>query len=278
MDNWRDTDKWVDFLLKTSVRFLRKKSLLNHQIEHEPKRFTSLTGFEIQAEIIRSAHSQSSPYLLMIPDFGKGRSSYLEKNCTLNAREIAAQGWSVIIFDPAGRGDSWGNEDWGGEEHQIEVAQLIDSVDEPIGIYTEGGGLTTALGGAQRSQKQVSFIIDYEGLIDPDLLLRLPQHPNVPANASFWKERNGLEHLKDLPCLYHRFQAELDHNLPDDLRHARRILRILSESKNLTFRLNHHRLGEIPDRPRWIPAGPISARRSLLEALDMYRKQLSQAA
>ncbi|MBM75514.1 MAG: hypothetical protein CMK59_08935 [Proteobacteria bacterium] len=226
-------------------------------------------------ETVRSVFDHPVPHLLMIPDFGKSRSQFLEKTACLNADELAVQGWNVVLFDPAGRGDSWGNEDWGGEEHQTEVAQIIDSLSGPVGIYTEGAGLNTALGGAQRSKKAVDFIIDYEGIADPDLILRLPIRPDISADSPFWNDRNGHQHLKDPPCLYHRFQSEIDHNLPDDLRHARRIMRTLSQSKGTLFRLNHHRIGEIPDRPRWIAAGPISARRNLLEALDIYRKDLS---
>ncbi len=260
------------------MRLMRKRALSSAQITREQKRIKSSIGYELQVEILRpQSPKESPPNLLMVPDFGHDSSMFLSKSTPLHAEELAAQGWNVILFDPAGRGESWGNEDWGGEEHQEEVAQLLRTAEGAVGVYSVGGGLPMALGGIQRASREIKFLVDYEGVADPELLLRLPLHPDSSPQALFWEQRNGLPFLRDLPCRYHRFQAEIDHTLPDDLRHARRVLRELAASNNQNFRLNHHRLGEFPDRPRWIAPGPLAARRTLLEALDLYRKQLNRS-
>ena len=64
-------------------------------------------------------------------------------NCPITADEVARAGFVALRFDPAGRGESWGEEDYGGPEHQDNVEQALrylaglDSVDEKrIGIVS----------------------------------------------------------------------------------------------------------------------------------------------
>ena len=67
-----------------------------------------------------------------------------------------------------------------------------------------------------------------------------------------------------------RLQALPDHAQGADVRHARRML-AAARPRAAWTQVNDHPRNDVPDRPRWLPPGPIAANRAILRTLEDLR-------
>ncbi len=270
LKNWRDTSTWNSKIERFTLRFQRK---INYRyqshassVTYETKDWQTDTGYKYHTHHWRPTKNiEKKRTLVLVPDWNKDGSCFLDSNEIITGSEIAHMGWNVISIDFCGRGDSWGNDDWGGFEHQEQLAQQLKVCGENVVVISFGASLNTSIRGTLLSDHKIDYFIDVEGIPSKEILLRLPNCPkNQRKSEDFWKYRTCESEISDFPYIYHRLQGEIDQNLPDDLRHAR--LSIRNANKNL-FRLNHHPMGIKPSRPKWLKYGIIGLNRAIVEIL-----------
>ncbi len=152
-------------------------------------------------------------------------------NWTGEADVLAGQGFIVIHWDPEGRGDSKGEENYGGFIHQDGLqAVLKEMVARPeidsrkIGIASFSYG-NTFTGGITRYPHgpAIRFWIDWEGPSDRKSiekpLLADSSRPHLLLHDLkddlYWEQRESIRFLRNLSCPYLRIQGNHDHAQPD---------------------------------------------------------------
>lgn len=169
------------------------------------------------------------PTLVLIPGGTGDGSDFLDSFRRTQA--MADDGFTLVVFDPDGRGHSEGVEDDNGYIHQDGLAEVIrfaatlPEVDETqIGLVSYSYGVTMAAGAlARHPDLPVRFLIDWEGPAnrndtggcDEDLIGHLIGHPC--DDEGFWREREASTFALDLQVPYQRLQSEQDHAQPDNV-------------------------------------------------------------
>lgn len=275
LKNWRDTSTWNSKIEGFTLRFQRK---IHHRyqsressVEYEKKEWQTDTGYKYHTHHWKpTKKTEKIRNLILVPDWHKDGSCFLDHGEIITGFELAHQGWSVISIDFCGRGNSWGNDDWGGFEHQEQLAQQLKLCGENVVVISFGASLNTSIRGVLLSGKDLKYFIDVEGIPSKEILLRLPNCPKSQTKSEdFWEHRTCESAISDFPYPYHRLQGEIDQNLPDDLRHARLSIRNANKAH---FRLNHHPMSVKPSRPKWLRYGRFGLHRSVIEILQTLQK------
>ena len=251
---------------------IRKRKAPSLPAAIEPELISS-TGYRIFCQWFPQQNPEA-PILLLCPDHPLGAAAFLEERYPLSCTKAYQQGYSLLLFDPAGRGKSWGTEDYGGLEHQDNVRVLIEwlhkqSPQSPIGIFSMGCGLSMALGGLQQEQTPISFLIDFEGPCDVSFLAQCYGISPSTSDTHFWKYRTPitlLDNLKDTRFI--RMQAEQDHLFASDLRNVSRLFRALEKSNARRYQLNNHPIGSPPPQPQLLIHDETYIQQEIHQMLD----------
>lgn len=270
----------IDRLGLRLARTIRSPSL---ETERTEVYFHSAAGYRIAATLIRPTQAGPWPGVVLCPGADHDQRAFETRASPVRASEVAALGCAVLIYDPSGRGNSWGPEDYGGPEHQDNAACAVtwlrahESVDESqVGMIGISLGVASAVGGARllaARGEAVRWVIDWEGPCD-QRTITANQTMNAPAmghkatDRTYWTPREALVHLPHIACGYHRLQAHPDHAQPEELGHAIRMLETAVQSNLPWFRINDSPQGQVPNPPRWLPPGPLAANRAILRALQ----------
>ncbi len=219
------------------------------------------------------------PGVVLCPPAREGGAAFGNTAGVVSADELARLGLAVLRFDPAGRGESWGDEDLCGPEHQDEAASLVawlgnhDEVDESnVGLLGIGNGAVMAVGAAARCGAPAAWVLDFEGPSD-----RFTWNGDAPVDApahrldddTWWNPREAARHVAALRCPYVRLQAEEDHARPEELRHALRMVQAASTGGLPWFQINDHPRGEAPLRPWWLGGGRLRHHRALMRKVAL---------
>jgi len=250
------------------------------QVVREPVRLTSGAGYSIDARLYWPEGGTELPAVLLVPGTNDGAHVFEGWSLPVNAFELASMGWFVMSFDPAGRGESWGEEDYGGPEHQDNVRTALTylaghgAVDSSrIGVLSISLGLGMACGAlAQWPDLPVQWLLDWEGPSDREIItsggrIMTPALGHSLKDDVYWHAREAVAHVGQLRCGYWRLQANPDHAQSDDTRHASRMLLAAAQGQLPWFQLNHHRRDEVPDTPRYLAGGRMPANRAILSAM-----------
>ncbi len=205
------------------------------------------------------------PALVLVPGGSGNSGGFLKQNPAgqSTVSTITDAGMVAIVFDPDGRGQSTGAEDYNGFIHQdglaevIRFASTLPGVDPAkIGMVTNSYGITMGAGALARyPDLPVKFLIDWEGPAN-----RLDTggcdgaglgHLNTVASCTdeaFWAEREASTFISQIRVPYQRIQSEQDHVQPD---YAHTVLminnavnggvpwvRLNNETPNQTYDLN----------------------------------------
>jgi hypothetical protein len=257
-------------------RRLRRR-LKGVPVQRESLRLVSTAGYQLSAAIWRPVAEGRHPGVLLCPGTCDPGTIFEGWTQPLNARELASNGLTVMIFDPAGRGDSWGEEDYGGPEHQDNVrAALLHLAGLPyvdpdrLGVVAISLGLAMACGAlaAYADELPAGWLIDWEGPCDREIItaggtIMAPAMGHSMKDEVYWRPREAVRHVGKLKCGYLRLQAEVDHAQPGEYRHAERMIRAASEGDLPWFKINDHPRGVVPDQVQWNPAGRGAANREL---------------
>jgi hypothetical protein len=246
----------TDLLIKLSRRILaRIRTHRTHKLPPpQSPEIHSTAGYLLSASWFPQ-ENPNAPSLLLCPDFPDTSASFLEDRYPLSCADIYHAGYSLLIFDPAGRGKSWGTEDYGGLEHQDNVDCLLQwlhtqSSSSPIGVFSMGFALSMVLGGLNNTTIPVRFIMDFEGPSDEEFLNTYYPLSKGDIHAEFWSERNPVQLLNNVSTRYIRLQTEKDHLSDYDMRHCNRIFRQLALQKHPQYQLNNHPAGTYPPQPQ----------------------------
>jgi hypothetical protein len=255
---------------------------------HGPLVYTDLpllstAGYPLAARITRPAATGPVPGVVVSPAIHHGRAELDGFTSAVTAAEIAQLGYAVLTFDPAGRGESWGTEDFGGAEHQddlrVAVAALLAAADVAgVGVLSLSYGIVAAAGALSRfaDELPVRWLVDWEGPSDREIITTggtrlVPADGHTLDDDTYWHPREPVRHLGGLRCGYVRLQALPDHAQPQELRHAERLVRAAAAGSAPWFQINDHPRGLLPPRPVWLPGGPGSANRAILTKLAALR-------
>ncbi len=169
------------------------------------------------------------PALVLVPG-GSGDSSSFRKPRG-EAQAFAQAGYVVVVFDPDGRGQSGGQEDYNGYIQQdglaavIRFAATLPGVDPSrIGLVTYSYGITMGAGALARyPDLPVAFLLDWEGPAnrndtggcDGAGLGHLKQVASC-SDEAFWSQREASAFIGQIRVPYQRIQSERDHVQPDN--------------------------------------------------------------
>jgi len=271
----------ADRRVATAIRKVRARR--SAPVEQVDIQLRSTVGYQIAAKAHRvRGTSGRQPAVLLCPGIHDPGDSFSRWLSPITAAEVARLGCTVLTFDPAGRGKSWGEEDYGGPEHQdnvkVALAHLASRTDvDPnrIGIVAISLGVAMAVGAAaQPDVPSVSWLLDWEGPSDREIItvagtIMTPAAGHTLEDEVYWKPREAVRHVAGLRCAYVRLQGARDHAQPDEIRHARRMMRAVSTPASAVrwFQLNDHPRGIAPDRPSWLPSEHLAMNRIMLRKI-----------
>lgn len=241
----------------------------------------SAVGYQLSACITAPAGG-ASPGVVISPAIHQGRKQVEGWEAPVSAGEIARLGYAVLSFDPAGRGDSWGEEDYGGAEHQDDLrAAVLALAAAPecsgrVGVLSLSLGIAAAVGALAGAELPVDWLLDWEGPCDREIItsggsILVPAAGHGLDDEAYWRPREAVRRVAELRCGYLRLQALPDHAQPGELRHAERMMRAARSGKLPWFQLNDHPRDQLPDRPDWLRGGPLAANRAILRKLEALR-------
>ena len=244
----------------------------------------STAGYRLAARRVRPPGNEKLPGLVISPAIHQGVDSLLGSSAIVNAMEIAALGYIVLIHDPAGRGESWGEEDFGGPEHQDNLRVAYQSLRRnpacsgQVGVLSLSLGIAAAAGAllAYADEMDACWLVDWEGPSDRDIItaggkLMAPAAGHAMDDAGYWQPREAVRAAGRLRCGYVRLQARPDHAQPDEVRHAMRMMRAAEAGELPWYQINDHPRGLVPERPEWAPGGPLAANQLILRKLRNLR-------
>jgi len=226
------------------------------------------------------------PALVLVPGGSGSSSSFRRPNAEFDA--FAQAGYAVIVFDPDGRGESGGTEDYNGFIQQDGLAEVIrfaanlPGVDSSrIGLVTYSYGITMGAGAlARHPDLPVAFLIDWEGPADRNDTggcdsagLGHLQDVASCTDEAFWAQREASTFISQIRVPYQRIQSEIDHVQPDNA-HA-----ILMVNNAVSGGVPWVRLNDLPPNQTYDPTNPpamLSEQEScLLTALVLrYARQM----
>ena len=263
-------DRWLDRLDRAALRIGRRAPP-----PAETLRLRSAAGYPLTAQLWSPPGPGPHPTVVLVPDHGAAGAALLDAHSPVQPAELTACGVACATLDLAGRGESWGEDDFGGPEHQDDVAQLVAALvprarGGAVGLVGLGGGNQAALGAAKRMAGAVPWVIDWEGPADAETTRSLYGDDSAPLgvdDARWWSSRAAVGLIAGLPCGYVRLQAEEDHRRAGELRHALRCLHAAADGGPAWFQINDHPRGERPLRPIWLGRGLLPARAALVHKI-----------
>lgn len=254
----------------------RVRARLGRPVRCEDTTLTSAAGYPLAVRFTLPRGAGPWPGVLLCPGAEHGLASFEGWDQPIHPRELAAMGLVVATFDPAGRGRSWGPEDYGGEEHQDNVRAVFRALlarpevrADRVGVVAISLGLSMAVGALARWPEALpaAWLLDWEGPHDRRFITAegtrmAPALGHRLDDAFYWEPREAVRHVGRLRCAYVRVQGHPDHAQPGDNRHAREMV-AAAASGQARFRLNDHPEGLVPDAPRWYAGGRRGANRAL---------------
>lgn len=208
------------------------------------------------------------PALVLVPGGSSDGSKFLSPAPGGSTVEVINQaGYVAVIFDPDGRGQSGGAEDYNGFIHQDGLAEVIrftaalpgiDSAN--IGLVTYSYGITMGAGALVRHPNlPVKFLIDWEGPAnrndtggcDSAGIGHLKEVASCTDEA-FWAQREASAFIGQIRVPYQRLQSRKDHVQPDNA-HA-----ILMINNAVAGGVPWVRLNNLPPNQTYDPAQPPS--------------------
>lgn len=166
--------------------------------------------------------------------------------------QLASAGILVVAYDPSGRGASLGEEDYGGPQHQADLAAVLrwtadlDAVDPTrVTVLSRSLGVAAAAGAlGGESSLEVQNLVDLEGpaTLPDDLEHVVEQAKETLESAStgedWWLQRSASSSLGGYSGNYLRIQALNDHATGTWLGHALRLMQVAEVGTAASASLN----------------------------------------
>jgi hypothetical protein len=181
----------------------------------------------------------------------------------VTADDLAALGFAGVHFDPSGRGESSGPEDYWGLRHQEDLRAVLDHVlyggpapAETAGVLSFSMGITIAAGAlaGYRGISRVRYLYDWEGPSNRRVTTlndTMPMFQNMPTSDDrFWETREANKFISAIPCGYFRYQCEEDHVQGKDKGHAVELLNLATAGRAVWTRCNDNPVDTVFDEER----------------------------
>ena len=226
-------------------------------------------GERVYAHVHRPIMKGRYPGVLLVPG-GFGSGTDLDTSPGLTPDDISSLGFTVLHYDPSGRGRTGGEEDFWGPRHQRELAGVLkhlarlSNVDEEnLGVFSFSIGIVISTGALSRFPvPRVRYLYDWEGpsnrfvTTKNDTMEQL--RPFHTSNEGFWREREASRFIGDLECAYFRYQALTDHVQDTFKGHATELLNLATRGKAAWTRCNDNPVNTLFDESRledyhWVP-------------------------
>ena len=189
------------------------------------------------------------PAIVLVPPGIQDGLSILD---TELSAQLASAGIVVVAYDPSGRGASSGEENYGGLQHQGDLAAVLrwtanlDAVDpNRVTVLSRSFGIAAAAGAlAGDASLSVQNLVDLEGPASlPDDLQYVADHAQetlyqAATGEDWWLERSASESLGAYPGHYLRIQALSDHATGTWVGHALRLMQVAQGGSAATASLN----------------------------------------
>ncbi len=206
-------------------------------------------GDNIYIHVHRPVKPGKFPGVVMVPG-GKSHGTMYDKGGELTAADLASMGFSVLHYDPSGRGRSSGKEDYWGVEHQKELAVVLDhfsknsfTISDNMGVLSFSMGITIASGAlATYDLPFVKYLFDWEGpsnkfnITKDDTYEPLKDFPT--SDLEFWQEREASKYISHIKCYYFRYQSINDHVQGRYKGHAIELVNLATKGCSPWTRLN----------------------------------------
>ena len=179
------------------------------------------TGASLAVYVDAPQGSGPFPALVAVPG---GTSAGGEEISEGARRRFAAAGVVLVRFDPDGRGQSGGTEDFQGARQQAGVRAVIDWAvaqpyiqDDRVGVMSSSAGLLMAAPALAGGPHHARFLLDWEGPPTQAWLTGcLPGAGGIEwrrrcDDTAFWSERSALLALPRIGVPYWRVQGMPDH-------------------------------------------------------------------
>lgn len=284
LDGARRSLDWRQHLLRRRLRELGART----RVERTDLRLLSAAGYPLSARITRPVprgeeRRTALPGVVISPAIHQGLAELDTFASAVTAAEVARLGYAVLTFDPAGRGDSWGEEDFGGPEHQddlrVAIRALMDAPDVTgVGVLSLSYGIVAAAPALAEplDNRRVRWLVDWEGPSDREIITTggtrlVPAAGHALDDEDYWRPREPVRHIGALRCGYVRLQAWPDHAQPGELRHAERMIDAAAKGTAPWFQINDHPRGTRPPRPLWLAGGAWNANAAILRKLSDLR-------
>jgi hypothetical protein len=219
-----------------------------HDTSHEEVWIGRSRGNKIYAHIHRPVTLGRYPGVIFVPG-GISTGTDYDGNAEVTAADVAALGFTVLHYDPSGRGKTGGQEDHWGPRHQKELADVVMwfsqllSVDRNnIGILSFSIGIAIAAGALARFSLPVRYLFDWEGPSNRFNITRNDTHKPLrgfpTSDEPFWSVREPRRFMAGVPCGYFRYQSEDDHMQGLFKGHAVELLNLATHGKTAWTRCN----------------------------------------
>ncbi len=230
-----DPDSWPEGGCRSEQRPQRGATLATF----ERHRLLAEDGVELAAGILRPVGRGCWPGVVYVaPGFEPGLPEWDDPASAV----IADAGVVIAFYDPRGRGDSGGEEDYGGPRQQDDLAGVIawlaarEDVDpRRVLVRSRSYGVVHAVGALSRHPSLAPYgLVDIEGpgLLPDDLekasaFARDTLYDAAEGDA-WWAERSPAPMLEHFGGHYRRIQAVEDHQLGSYMGAARVMLEVAS--------------------------------------------------
>jgi hypothetical protein len=197
-------------------------------LRHEDLFVTTAAGYRVAVHVHEPDDTQPRPAMLLIPGWGKDGSVFCGDLYVVAAEDLAARGIRAVHWDPIGRGDSWGHDDFCGVESQDGLRAVMDWLHarrdvaaDRVAVLSCSMGLSLAVPvlAGEGARWGTRCLIDWEGPADRGAIAGHSVLPPAARSAvardaeHFWSHREPITSIHRLPCGYIRVQAREDHAL-----------------------------------------------------------------
>jgi len=248
-------------------RFVGVKRLETFYVELE---IPNPVGPPIYAHLHRPLASTADAGVVMVPG-GVNAGTVFDHSLGVTALDVASMGFSVLHYDPSGRGKTGGCEDHWGPIHQKELAAVIKCFsmlpgvkEDNISIFSFSIGICIAAGALSRYPLPgIRLLFDWEGPSNRFNITRNDTHPPLRqkpcCDVSFWREREPSRSIGLIACGYFRYQGQRDHMQGRYKGHAIELVNLATQGRARWTRLN----GNLPNtflnenkinQYDWVPA------------------------
>ncbi len=242
------------------------------QFDHRALPFAIALGDRtINGHVHVPAADRATGHAVVLVPGGLGSGSgFDDPDGLLRADDIAALGFLAVHFDPAGRGESSGQEDYWGPRHQEDLRAVLDYVlDGPVqadraGVLSLSMGITIAAGAlaGYRAISRVPWLFDWEGPSNRRVTTlngSMPMFESMPvSDSAFWEPREARNFIGALPCGYFRYQGMVDHVQGAYKGHAVELLNLATAGRAAWTQCNDNPANMLFDENligsyRWVP-------------------------